>query len=75
MNATIQIFRPGRWTSAVTLSPDRNSLSKGIAGSGVLEYDIEYVVKQGMDDRSARVALGYPVNFELYRRDGGAESG
>lgn len=67
--ATIQIFKNGRWMTAATFDPDRKNLSRGIAGSGVLEYDVDFVVEQGMEDMSARIALGYPVNFELYRSE------
>jgi serine/threonine-protein kinase HipA len=68
MNASIQIFHHGRWHTAATFTPDPRSLTRGFAGGGVFEYDIDYAVVHQGDD-AARVALPYPVTFELYRGD------
>lgn len=68
MIATIQIFHHGRWHTAGTFAPDRKTLARGIGGSGVFEYDIDYTVEHQGDD-AARVALPYPVTFELHRGD------
>lgn len=68
MMATIQIFRLGRWRTAGTYSPDRRAVARGIAGGGLFEYDIDYTVEHQWDD-AARVALSYPVTFELHRSE------
>lgn len=68
MISTIQIFRQGRWRTAGTFAPDRRAMTRGIAGGGLFEYDIDYAVEHQGDD-SARVALSYPVTFELHRSD------
>lgn len=66
MQATIQIFQGGRWRNAGTFRPDQRNLPRGIAGGGDFEYEIDYAVVYQADD-AARVALPYPVSFELYR--------
>jgi serine/threonine-protein kinase HipA len=65
MIATIQIFRNGRWRTAATFTPDSRKAALGIAGGGQLEYDIDYAVAHQAED-AARVALAYPVTFELH---------
>lgn len=48
-------------------TPDRSSLERGIAGGGVFEYDIDYVLDHATGENAPGVALRYPVTFELYR--------
>lgn len=40
-------------------------MARGIAGGGLFEYDIDYAVEH-QGEGSARVALSYPVTFELH---------
>lgn len=67
MQATIQIFQQGRWRSAGTFTPDSGSLAQGIAGGGVFDYDIDYVLDHATGNACAGVSLGYPPSFELHR--------
>ena len=50
-------------------TPDRNSLKQGVAGGGVFEYDIDYVLGHAADEVAPAAALRYPVTFELHRSD------
>jgi len=69
MQATIQIFQHGKWRTAGMFTPNPGSLKLGIAGGGVFDYDIDYVFDHGADTTSPRIALNYPVGFELHRSD------
>jgi serine/threonine-protein kinase HipA len=69
MNATLQIFHGGRWHTAAIFTPGKNTLRRGIAGGGTLEYIIDYAVARAEDGQAARVSLRYPVAFDLHRSD------
>jgi serine/threonine-protein kinase HipA len=66
MNCHIQIFIDDRWETAAEFEPDPQSLDKGIAGGGRLQYDIDYAVTY-LKDRAAELIPGLTVGFELYR--------
>lgn len=57
MNATLQIFHGRRWHTAAIFTPDKNTLRRGIAGGGTLEYDIDYAVAHADNGPAARVSL------------------
>jgi serine/threonine-protein kinase HipA len=70
MIATIQISIDGKWTTAGTFEPVERDIAKGIAGRGLFEYDMDFVLPHLDDVSGWRVGLRYPVNFELYKSAG-----
>jgi len=69
MIATIQIFTNGRWRTAGTFTPRARTITKGIAGDGLLEYDHDYVLGNLSGEAAPAISLRHPVNFELYSTD------
>ncbi len=66
MNCHVQIFLDDRWKTAAVFEPDPRKLDKGIAGSGRLQYDIDYAVTY-LGNRAAELIPGLTVGFELFR--------
>jgi len=66
MNCHVQIFLDDRWKTAAIFEPDPRKLDKGIAGSGRLQYDIDYAVTY-LGNRAAELIPGFTVGFELFR--------
>jgi serine/threonine-protein kinase HipA len=66
MNCHLQIFLDGCWQTAAVFEPDRQTLDQGVAGSGRLQYEIDYAVAH-LGNRDAELIPGLPVGFELFR--------
>ena len=66
MNCHVQIFLDDRWKTAAVFEPDPQKLDKGVAGSGRLQYDIDYAVTY-LGNRAAELIPGLTVGFELFR--------
>ncbi|MBW2266821.1 MAG: HipA domain-containing protein [Deltaproteobacteria bacterium] len=66
MNCHIQIFLDDRWQTAAVFEPDPQTLYKGIAGSGRLQYDVDYAVNY-LGNIDAELIPGLTVGFELFR--------
>jgi serine/threonine-protein kinase HipA len=67
MKVTLELFLDQRWQRAGVFAPDERTLSRGIAGSGIFEYDLDYTVERLDNHPYWRAGLGYPVSFELFR--------
>jgi serine/threonine-protein kinase HipA len=67
--ATLQIFYDHKWRTAGTFIPDQGTVKRGIAGGGVFDYDLDYVFDNVTGTTALPLALNYPVNFELHRKD------
>ena len=44
MDCHVQIFLDNCWKTAAVFEPDPQTLDKGVAGGGRLQYDIDYAV-------------------------------
>ena len=66
MDCHIQIFLDNRWKTAAVFEPDPQTLDRGSAGSGRLQYDIDYAVTH-RGNRAAELIPGLTVGFELFR--------
>jgi len=68
MKCTIQIFLDDRWQTAAVFEPDPQTLDRGIAGGGRLQYDTDYAIGH-LGEKAAELVPGLPVGFELFRFD------
>ena len=66
MKCHIQIFLDNRWETAAIFEPDPQTIERGVAGGGRLQYDIDYAVIN-MGNKAAELLPGLTVGFELYR--------
>lgn len=66
MNCHVQIFLDNCWKTAAVFEPDPQTLDKGVAGGGRLQYDIDYAVTY-LGNRAAELIPGLSVGFELFR--------
>lgn len=69
MHVTIELYNDYRWHTVGRFSPDESALGRGVAGSSVFEYDIDYTVERLENRPQWRAGLDYPVSFELFRND------
>ena len=44
MNCHIQIYFENGWQTVAVFEPDHQTMDKGIAGGGLLQYDMDYAV-------------------------------
>ena len=66
MDCHIEIFIDNCWKTAAVFEPDSQTLDRGVAGAGRLEYDIDYAINyRGNPD--AELIPGLTVGFELFR--------
>ncbi|MEZ4601044.1 MAG: HipA domain-containing protein [Syntrophotaleaceae bacterium] len=68
MNCHLQIFLDGRWQVAAIFEPDPQSITRGVAGSARLQYEIDYAMAH-LGRRDAELIPGLTVGFELFRFD------
>jgi serine/threonine-protein kinase HipA len=66
MDCQIQIFVDDSWKTAAVFEPDPQTIDKGIAGGGRLQYDIDYAVTY-LGNTAAELIPGLTVGFELFR--------
>ena len=66
MKCHIQIFLHDHWETAAIFEPDPQTLDRGIAGGGRLQYDIDYAVAH-LGERDAELVPGLTVDFALHR--------
>jgi len=66
MECCIQIFLDDHWENAAILEPDAQTLDRGVAGGGCLQYDIDYAVAH-LGSKAAELYPGLTVGFELHR--------
>ena len=66
MDCHVQVFFDDRWKTAAIFEPDPQTLDKGIAGGGRLQYDIDYAVTY-LGNSTAELIPGLTVGFELFR--------
>jgi serine/threonine-protein kinase HipA len=66
MDCHVQIFLDDRWQTAAVFEPDPQTLDRGVAGGGRLQYDIDYAVTY-LGNRAAELIPGLTVGFELFR--------
>ena len=66
MDCHIQIFLDDRWQTAAVFEPNAQTLDRGVAGGGLLQYDVDYAATY-LDDRAAELIPGLRVGFELFR--------
>jgi len=66
MNCHIQIFLDNSWKTAAVFEPYPQTLDRGAAGSGRLQYDVDYTVTY-RGNRAAELIPGLTVGFELFR--------
>ncbi|MBC8433548.1 MAG: HipA domain-containing protein [Desulfobacterales bacterium] len=66
MDCHVQIFLDNCWKTAAVFEPDPQTLDKGVAGGGRLQYDIDYAVTY-LGNRAAELIPGLSVGFELFR--------
>lgn len=66
VQATLEIYRSGRWQAAATFTP--HTPAQGYRGSGDFEYLLDYAVLQAGPDQTAPAAVScrYPVDFDLH---------
>jgi serine/threonine-protein kinase HipA len=65
--ASIEIYRDGRWQSAATLTPDKPQ--QGYRGQADFEYRIDYAADYAGPEMATAAGLScrYPVDFDLHR--------
>ena len=66
MDCHVQIFLDRRWQTAAIFEPHVPTLARGVAGGGLLQYDIDYAVTY-LGKPAAALFPGLPVGFELFR--------
>jgi len=66
MDCHIQIFLDDRWQTAAVFEPNAQTLDRGVAGGGQLQYDVDYAAIY-LGDRVAELIPGLTVGFELFR--------
>ena len=66
MDCQVQIFVDGSWKTAAVFEPDPQTIEKGIAGGGRLQYDIDYAVTY-LGNMAAELIPGLTFGFELFR--------
>lgn len=66
MDCHIHIFLDNRWRTAAVFEPDPQTLDKGVAGGGRLQYDIDYAMTY-RGNRDAELIPGLTVGYELFR--------
>ncbi len=66
MDCQVQIFVDDSWKTAAVFEPDSQTIDKGIAGGGRLQYDIDYAVTD-LGNIAAELIPGLTVGFELFR--------
>jgi serine/threonine-protein kinase HipA len=66
MDCHIQIFLDNCWKTAAVFEPDPQTLDKGVAGGGRLQYDVDYAVTY-RGNRDAELIPGLTVGYELFR--------
>jgi serine/threonine-protein kinase HipA len=66
MDCHVQIFLDNCWKTAAIFEPDSQTLDKGVAGCGRLQYDIDFAVTH-LGNRAAELIPGLSVGFELFR--------